>query len=157
MARSHFDVDEYALVPAAGEGHRMIAAQTTVAVRGGITVMSLYLHHSEGLSEANKLILEAAAAFLATVRGPWIVAADWNMTPETLAASKWPDLVGGVIRAPDGPTCKTNCYDYFVVDARLNTAVHGVVRITDAGTHPHVPARLLVKASDCRRKVRRLD
>ena len=60
------------------------------------------------------------------------------------------------MRAPDGHTCGANCYDNFVVDARLNTVVHGVARLADAGTNPHVPVRLLIKASECRGKVRRL-
>ena len=95
LARNHYGVDEYMVIPATGESHRMMAAQATIAINGGITVMSLYLHHSEGLSEANRHILEAAAAFLATIQGPWIVAAGWNMLPEVLIASKWPELVGG--------------------------------------------------------------
>ena len=134
----------------------MVAGQATVAMRGGIRFISLYLRHSEGMSESNREILEAAAAFLASVSGPWVVAADWNITPQVLEQSRWPELVGGKIHTPDGPTCAAKCYDYFVVEKGLSTAVAGVVRITDAGTYPHIPTRLLIRAADCRRKIRRL-
>ena len=149
-------IERYHAVPADGEAHRMIAGQATVAIKGGVSFVSLYLHDSEGLSEKNLEVLEAAAAFLASIRGPWVVAADWNMTPETLTASGWPELVGGRLHVPAGPTCGTKCYDYFVADRGLSKAVAGVVRITDAGTNPHIPVRLLVRAADCRRKLRRL-
>ena len=71
------------------------------------------------------------------------------MKPATLAASKWPDMVRGVIVATDLPTCFSNTYDYFVVSKGMSEAVAGIARIEDAALYPHHPVRLLIK-SDAR-------
>ena len=88
--------------------------------------MSIYLRCSEGLSEANQFILEEAKAILLTVIGPWIIAADWNISPEILAESGWLQLVGGVIFATTLPTCNESTYDYFVVHKSIAHATAGI-------------------------------
>ena len=69
LARSHLGLDQYEAIPAVGEDHRMAAGQATVAIKGGIVFVSLYMRDSEGLSEKKREILEAAAAFLASTAG----------------------------------------------------------------------------------------
>ena len=49
----------------------------------------------------------AAASFL---REPWIIAADWQMTPAELQKTNWPRAVGGVICCCPHATCAmSNC------------------------------------------------
>ena len=69
---AHFDVTDHL--------NRLTFAHVPVAIRGGILFVSLYLRHSEGMSDANKAILEELAARLAAHTGPWLVAGDFNMT-----------------------------------------------------------------------------
>ena len=151
MAAKGLGLEQGALQCAHGADNHMIAGSITMIVKGGVTILSLYLHDSQGASEENIAILEAAATFLATIHGPWIICADFNMCPRTLEQTGWVDLVNGVVHATTEPTCGTNRYDYFIVDKGLSRAVGGVQRITDAGTHPHLPVRLLVRGSECRR------
>ena len=118
--------------------------------------MSIYLRCSEGLSEANQFILEEAKATLLIVRGPWIVAADWNISPATLAASGWLKLVGGVIFATTLPTCNDSTCNYFVVHHTIAHAVAGVQRLDDRGCNPHSPTRLIMRGDARRFAIRSL-
>ena len=116
----------------------------------------MYLKDSEGLSETNKFLLETGAGVVNALRGPWIAMGDWNMSPETLAASKWLEMVNGVIFATELPTCNDNVYDFFVVHRSLADAVAGVQRIQDGGLSPHWVSRLLVRGDAKRAAVRQL-
>ena len=46
----------------------------------------------------------AAAAALNALKAPWIMAADWNVNPEQLAASGFLQMVNGVLFQPTLPT-----------------------------------------------------
>ena len=112
------------------------------------------------MSEANKAILEEAAVLLGLLKGPWIVAGDFNVNPEDLAATRWVDIVDGVVFAPALPTCTTatssNRYDCFVVHRSIAHAVVAVQRVEDGACKPHWPARLLIKSNARRMAVRKL-
>ena len=43
----------------------------------------------EGLSQRNLDLLQCLAGVLARLQGPWIVAGDFNMVPDTLRSSGW--------------------------------------------------------------------
>ena len=77
----------------------------------GVFVLSAYLKDSEGLSDTNKVILEELAVVVQALNGPWIIGADWNLSPTAIAASKWLDIVHGVIFATELPTCHNSTYD----------------------------------------------
>ena len=65
-------------------------------------------------------------------------------------------MVNGHIIAPDQATCSSSTYDFFIVSKCLQSAVHGIQVIKDAGTNPHYPVRLLLHANAARRFRRRL-
>ena len=157
LAKCVLGIGQYTIEHAHGEDNRSVAAAISMILKGGNICMSIYLHDGQGPSSAaNIAILQATAAFLATAGGPWVVCADFNCTPNELSNIGWTDMVGGVIKATEGPTCGAHRYDFFVVETSLAPAVAGVQRITDAGLNPHIPARHILKASECRRLVRRL-
>ena len=81
---------------------------------------------------------------------------DWNVTPEELSASKWLDMVNGVLVAPSLPPCNGHVYDYFVVSRCLEEAIVGIQRIEDGGLSPHWPSTLLVRGDARRLKARQL-
>ena len=124
--------------------------------RGGLHLISIYLRHSEGLSPANLDILHSVAAAISALKGPWLVAGDFNLEPSLLRQSGWMQLVKGVVHAPAQPTCGLKTYDFFVSSASLAFAVAGVANVVDAGGHPHTPARLYLRAAPRRIMVRSL-
>ena len=82
--------------------------------RGGVHTGSLYLNDTwitEGVpnlsihAKQNLDLLESVAFTLSTIKGPWIIGADWNCTPEELRATNWLTKVGAVICAPKAATC----------------------------------------------------
>ena len=58
---------------------------------------------------------------LRSIKGPWIVAGDFNLTPAVLVASNWPKMVGGIVFATQLPTCN---------DSTVSVVVNVLVAIT---------------------------
>ena len=71
--------------------------------------MSIYLWDSEGLTPRNRELLEQAGEFAKKFGGPWLLAGDFNMPPETLEneAACWLGAAGAVIVKPEGLTCRS--------------------------------------------------
>ena len=61
---------------------------------------------------SNKLLLETAARILNGFKGPWIAQGGWNMAPETSTASKWLEMVNGVVSKTQLPTYNDNLIMY---------------------------------------------
>ena len=136
--------------------HRICAAWVGGITRGGMHVISVYLHDSEGLSERNLALLEVLAAALRTLRGPWVAGGDWNLTPQQVGSTNILDVMCGQIVAPTMPTCHQSVYDYFVVPRCIAHAVVAVQRIDDAGLSPHWPTRLVLRSDMQRMRVREI-
>ena len=83
---------------------------------------------------------------LGTLKGPWVLAADFNCTPQQLEETGFLKLVNGRIVAPSWPTCKNRTIDFFVVSNCLVGMVVGAVKVSGALCKPHCPARLYLKA-----------
>ena len=139
-----------------GMRHRICISWVDAVIRGGVYCVSLWLRHSEGLSPANMAILDELAVALGILDGPWIIGGDWNLTPEILTASRWPQIVGGAVAATSLVTCNSSTYDFFVVARTLSHAVVGVQRLEDGGMNPHWAARLILRGDARRFAVRRL-
>jgi len=138
--------------PAINDGcaHRIASAWVASVLKGGIQIFSVYLINTVGINEANKKILDAIAATILTLSGPWIISGDWNVNPDVLIGSGFLARVNGVVVAPANPTCNDNTYDYFVVCRSLSHAVVGAQRVDGIGFTPHRPVRLLLRG-DARR------
>ena len=111
-------------------------------LRGGVMMISIYLWHSEGLSERNVALLHAAGEAIASFGGPWMMGGDWNMEPEELMrAQGWLARVGGTIRAPEAPTCRSalggRVIDYVVLDMRIAGAVQCIFADLAFPASPH--------------------
>ena len=115
--------------------------------RGGVHLISVYLFFGEGLSCRNIDLLQAIAGVIGELRGPWILAGDFNITPQDLISTGWLQLVGGTVHAPSLPTCNGRVIDFFVTSATLAFAVVAATVVSDTGTYPHSAVRLLVRAS----------
>ena len=124
--------------------------------KGGIHIFSVYAKDGIGPVGENLTLLQELVAATRTVNGPWLITADWNMTPEALSATGWPRMIDGCIIATTLPTCNESVYDFFVVSQGLRHAVKGVQRIKGAGLQPHFPVRLLLSGNARRLAVRKL-
>jgi len=133
-----------------GLRHRIVVAWAAGLLPGGVHIISIYLIDGAGLNEENLEILHQVSAILRQLKGPWIIAGDWNVDYATIAASRWPELVRGTIVAPALPTCFSSTYDFFIVSEGLAHVVAGIARIDDAGLYPRKPVRLYVHSA-CRR------
>ena len=99
------------------------------------------------LWEAGKIIAEHG--------GPWVIGADFNMPPDELAkADEWLRRIGGTIRAPTLPTCRSlnggRVIDYIVIDTRIAAAVEVWTDVSFPGS-PHSPVVLRFQAVQSRR------
>jgi len=97
--------------------HRMKLAWTSALMRGGVHCGSVYLKDAAGLCEENLHVLKEIAVAVRQLRGPWILAGDWNITPEVLASSGWLDVVKGTVVPP--------CAYVLRIRVRLLRAVRG--------------------------------
>ena len=74
--------------------------------------MSAYLWSVEGATERNLEILRAAGEEATKYGGPWIIAGDFNMTPDEFrddpGAAAWLRQVSGCIVAPATITCRSS-------------------------------------------------
>ena len=136
------------------EKHRIGAAWSTL--NDGCLLLSAYFKDSEGLSPVNLDVLEQLAIIIEAYRAPWILAADFNMPPDLLAASGWLDVTQGSIVHTSQATCGTEYYDYFVVGGGVQGSVVKAQCILDANTYNPCGVRLLLRAGALRRRRRTL-
>ena len=129
-------------------------------IKGGIVVISLYLHTGQPPNSAeNWAILTRVAEVLYECRLPFIICGDFQCTPSELADSHWLQIVRGTVRASGDVTCVTHQsareIDFFVVSHGLETVVPTplVVPFSSVSTHQPVqgamcgnPRALTVKA-----------
>eukprot|EP00959_Pyramimonas_sp_CCMP1952_P051140 1068881-Pyramimonas_sp.AAC.1 len=140
------------LIPPSICGGRAVALHTPGVVPGGFLWITLYLHDSEQLSPRNWQILESVGAVLKVANMPYVVCGDFNMAPDILFGSGWPEAIDGVVLAPATATCTNSSesggkvLDYFVVSASLQYGAT-VQAIVDAGTTPHMPVKLTLCSS----------
>ena len=82
---------------------------------------SIYLHTRVGASAPCNLdLLEAVAAVLRSLQGPWILGGDFNATPAELAATGFLKLAGDVvIKAPGEATAGKREIDFFIFSPGL--------------------------------------
>ena len=65
--------------------------------KGGVHLGSAYFHSSLGIKHAKNMgLLQDIARVVRTLKGPFVISADFNATPEELASTGWLELIGGV-------------------------------------------------------------
>ena len=95
---------------------RFTVKRVGAVCKGGMLLASAYLHTSLGVKHKTNLDMsDAVAAVLSTLKGPWVLAADFQCTPAQLEATGWLKMVKGRVVAPNMPTCMGRVIDFFVV------------------------------------------
>ena len=134
---------------------RISVAHVSSFMRGGLHFLSVYMWTNEGMSKRNLDLLQILAQVIDGLKGPWVLAADFNMNPQVIEQSGWLQLVKGRIVSTTLPTCNDNVYDFYVVCSPLAAGVRGVSRVLDAGVYPHFHVRLYLQAN-CRLLTKRV-
>ena len=101
-------------------------------------------------------MLQTLAQVISRLRGPWLLAGDFNITPQELVASGWLQLVSEMFCAPQAPTCGKKMYDFFVTSSSLAGLIAGVSVVHNGRSHPHSPVRLWLMGKVRRKMVRQL-
>jgi len=121
---------------------RIASAWVNTSRKGGFHVITVYLWTAEGMTPRNIEIMAEVSKLTKVLRGPWVVAGDFNVNPEAL--KQWAIDNRATIHHSKAPTCHSNHYDYFIVHRSLTTAVAGVQTIDCLGGRPHYGVRLLL-------------
>ena len=122
-----------------------------VPIMGGITVFSVYFHHTEERTERNQQILEAASREIRRCPGLWILAGDFNMEPETFGQYATPARLPGVLVQPAAPTFRHGAsvrfFDYFVVHRAVACQIREV-RVLEESRVPQCSRRTWSQARE---------
>ena len=95
-------------------------------VPGGFYFISCYFFSGNGVEVYNKLLLRDVLGWIKTVGRPFIIGADWNMTPQELIDLGELKAFPATIVAPTAWTCnagKGRAIDYFLVSDTLRGMV----------------------------------
>ena len=118
-------------------------------IKGGIVVISLYLHTGEPPNSVeNWAILTRVAEILNDCRLPFIICGDFQCTPSELAATSWLQIVRGSVCASGEATCITHKsareIDFFVLSYGLETVITipQIVPFSSVSTHQPVQAAM---------------
>ncbi len=130
--------------------HRAVAASVHPPGYRPITLVSVYLEDGKGVGSVNLAHLSEVGNFL-NCQGdqvPFVVAGDFQSTPDEVAATGLAASVGGELVACGTPrgTCRTSRtaseIDFFIVSKMLAVGIREVATVENAGTRPHVPVEL---------------
>ena len=147
-------VHELGEIPECAEG--LLRAMWERCAKGDFTFFRCTCGIREGLTARNLDLLQTLAHVISRLRGPWLLAGDFNITPQELVASGWLQLVRGCCCAPQAPTCGKKMYDFFVTSSSLTGLIAGVSVVHDSRFHPHSPVRLWLMGKVRRKLVRQL-
>ena len=106
----------------------------------GVTILSVYMWHSEGHTDRNVRLLCKALEEAKRSKGPWLLAGDFQQEPHDLL--KWAaplvEKVGGKVVCTEQPTNRPGAgtparLDYFIVSPEIGQAVVDTHLITEFG------------------------
>ena len=127
---------------AASQGQHIVEGAGIEAIcvrRGGVSLLliSVYLKCSTPLDiPPNSEIMAALLSVLSQHKGQWLVAGDWNCTPEELLSTNILPHIKGHLIATGEATCQSGReLDFYIISAGLQ----GKVRSTVDWTVPHRP------------------
>ena len=94
------------------QGQDAVLEKARISVRhmsgvcpGGVLWATVYMHDSVGLAPLNWQLLCKLGSLVRLFGMPYILAGDWNLSPEELSGSGWVQALSGHILAPTFHTC----------------------------------------------------
>jgi hypothetical protein len=119
-----------------------------VNLLGGLAVFSLYRPDGVGRNETNRALAHHLLVVVKALGCPWIVSMEGNMTPSEFLDNGSVQCMRGVMAAPKEGTCRFRdqwkCYDYFLIDERLQDLVVEVKALV--GAEARKPSRAAAPA-----------
>ena len=124
-------------------------------------MISLYLKDGEGLSPTNLSRLGQVHDLIQSLKVPWIVLGDFNMSPGTLDQGGFLDLIGGTVVLADAgaATCtagKGSLIDFAIVRKDIAESTH-LVQDLEAPWSPHVGLMASIHIEAWREKIWKWD
>ncbi len=131
---------------------RLTGCWVQAGARTGILFISIYCWSTEGASDRNIALVEAAFALAAEFGGLWLLAGDFNMVPSQLtsAMGRLLERAGASVQCAGEPTNypargEARELDYFLIDVRLREAVKSVKVHASLTGNPHRAVLLTLK------------
>ena len=108
-----------------------------------VAFVFLYLQCSVGMNDENNLRMEQVNILLKILGLPWIIYSDFNMPPDDLLKSGWPQFLKSEIVIPKGATSTLKGTSGRIIDFCLvHRSILGVVKILElnifAPSTPHL-------------------
>ena len=102
LTKKHVALDRFPLTSKFGPGVSGHDWSCVALQCRGATVLlcSLYLAPGFRLCGENQERFQSVSEFLLADGRPFVLLADWNVTPQELAASRWPEIINGTIVCP---------------------------------------------------------
>ncbi|CAK0841599.1 unnamed protein product, partial [Prorocentrum cordatum] len=132
---------------------RRVGEGAAAATGRELLTITLYLAPGEKLGDINQTKLLNVGAFLELVPLPFVITADWNIPPADLRNSKWPELLGGTVRAPTNTTWTCGrppfqILDYCLVSHSASDWVESVKAYEAGADHKAIVATFDIDATD---------
>ncbi len=153
LARGHIGlspprVGAYEVVPS-----RVLAVLVEAPGYRPFTALSAYLHHGQGLGDANMTIMEEMGLFIEAqgMHVPYLLGGDMQNDPADIARLGFAQRTHASLVASRDPrgTCRSSTatteLDYFFVHNALAAGIETVGTVEGAAMTPHVPVRLKFK------------
>ncbi len=130
-------------------GGRAVASVIDAPGYRPFLAVSVYGHVNKGAGTENAELLRAIGRRIDCQGDGWqyVIAGDYNLTPEQMAGAGFAEMLGGVIVKPDTArgTCRTpraaRVLDFFVMSDAMSMAVHRVTTVETSGIKTHVPVQ----------------
>ena len=138
--------------PAASPG-RIAASWIQIGPPTGIVLVSIYLFHSEGMTARNRSLFQRAMAVVRAYGSPWIIAGDFNESPEVIL-QQWGSTLEKTDSFVIAPNQSTNrprggahrTIDFIICSSSAEPWVKEVSVDEGFHAHPHRAVRIKLSA-----------
>jgi len=134
--------------------HHALAGKIEVPGYEPFLAVSAYLHDTQGLSDENLGILANIGSCVAKSRMPFLLGADFNMSPAQVEASGFLDKVAAAVVVDmrcsgtcRGRTGSFSTIDFFVASKHLAMSVAKIKADMDTAPRPHRPVAVWLGGS----------
>jgi len=152
FARSHLGLGHPQGGPARTTDGRAVAAVVEIPGLPQMLVVAAYFRVGEKVSVGNLELMKEVGQWCAVRKMPFLIGADWNMSPNEVAGTSFAESLGGAIVADTSVTgtCVSDsgasCIDFFRVSRDIAEAASSVEIAPNAVIPTHNPVQLTIKA-----------
>ncbi len=153
----HTDISDVVSMPPV---HRFMFKHWHGFARGGLGAGTAYLHATGGMDQDNQALLHSIAGILKAWGLPFIIGGDWQMSPQELIDSGWPDLMGAKVVHSSTSTYFSGKHerqlDYFLASHPIAGALMACYNREEASVAKHIPVVLQLDGDFNSRRIMRM-